>query len=123
MRALVHHKGTRHGRQRTQALQLGLVPAREEPLEEEVLHGKPRGHERTGDGTRTGDDLHAQARIERGIHQALSRIGDARHARVGHEGHALPGRDAPERGRDAGGQGVLVRTLQRHANAKVGQQP
>ena len=69
-------------------LPAALVHA-EEPLEGEPSGGQPAdgqgGHRRRG----AGHHVHGDVLLGTGGHQGLSRVGDGRHARVGHQGAGL----------------------------------
>ena len=73
-RRLVEHKRARHRSKLAQALRHGALLARQEPLEEEMLHGKARSHQGARHRRRPRDDLNALARLKRRIDQPLAGI-------------------------------------------------
>ena len=117
---LVADDGARHQGKLPKARHLGGLAPGQEALEEEVLARQAGGNERAGHGRGAGDDLHGKALVQGGVHQALARVGDARHACVGDKRHALPRPQAVQHCGDALLDDVLVAALQVRVEAKGG---
>ena len=82
MRGLVDDERPGHAGKFGKAPGLVARLARQEPLEEEMLHAEATCHQSAGHGTGTRNDLDREPLVERRVDQALARIAHARHAGV-----------------------------------------
>jgi hypothetical protein len=85
---------------------------RQEALEDEPARRQPRRHECGDRRRRARDHDHVEAAVCRSAHHALARVGDARHAGVGHDGHGLASAQPVEDARHLRRLVVVVRRQQ-----------
>ncbi len=109
--ALVEHESRIEGFQALQNTSAFPLFAREEGTEIEGLGGKTAGHIRSGNGGTPGKNLHGGTGVARSINQALARVGNPGHARIGGEADNLPVQNALDNLAGALGYGSFIQTL------------